>query len=228
MAVSGLPFILDRGCGLDVHKDTVVATIKVSNFVTETRTFLTFTDDLYELVEWLQSYNITEIAMESTGVYWRPVYAVLEDYFHILLVNARHIKNVPGQKTDKKDSEWICKLLLSGLLKGSFIPQEHIRELRELYRHRRKLIGMRTAEKNRLQNVLESANIKLGSVVSDVFGVSAMQMIRSIAQGQTDPLLLSCMSKGSLVKKHNDLLKALKGKITKHHQFMLTLILQSI
>lgn len=166
--------------------------------------------------------------MESTGVYWRPVYAVLEDYFHILLVNARHIKNVPGQKTDKKDSEWICKLLLSGLLKGSFIPQEHIRELRELYRHRRKLIGMRTAEKNRLQNVLESANIKLGSVVSDVFGVSAMQMIRSIAQGQTDPLLLSCMSKGSLVKKHNDLLKALKGKITKHHQFMLTLILQSI
>ena len=117
MAVSGLPFILDRGCGLDVHKDTVVATIKGSDFDTETKTFLTFTDDLYNLVEWLQAHSITQVAMESTGVYWRPVYAVLEDYFHILLVNARHIKNVPGQKTDKKDSEWITKLLLSGLLK---------------------------------------------------------------------------------------------------------------
>ncbi|WP_223110795.1 IS110 family RNA-guided transposase [Sphingobacterium hotanense] len=193
MAVSGLPFILDRGCGLDVHKDTVVATIKGSDFDTETKTFLTFTDDLYDLVQWLQSHSITQVAMESTGVYWRPVYAVLEDYFHILLVNARHIKNVPGQKTDKKDSEWISKLLLSGLLKGSFIPAQHIRELRELYRHRRKLIAMRTAEKNRLQNILESANVKLRSVVSDVFGVSAMEMVRSMAKGQSDPLLLASM-----------------------------------
>lgn len=113
MAVNGLPFILDRGCGLDVHKDTVVATIKGSDFETETRTFLTFTDDLYELVAWLQSYSITEVAMESTGVYWRPVYCILEDYCHVILVNARHIKNVPGQKTDKKDSEWICKLSIA-------------------------------------------------------------------------------------------------------------------
>jgi len=228
MAVSGLPFILDRGCGLDVHKDTVVATIKGSDFDTETKTFLTFTDDLYDLVQWLQSHSITQVAMESTGVYWRPVYAVLEDYFHILLVNARHIKNVPGQKTDKKDSEWISKLLLSGLLKGSFIPAQHIRELRELYRHRRKLIAMRTAEKNRLQNILESANVKLRSVVSDVFGVSAMEMVRSMAKGQSDPLLLASMAKGSLVKKHAELIKALTGKVTDHHRFMLTLILQSI
>lgn len=228
MAVSGLPFILDRGCGLDVHKDTVVATIKGSDFDTETKTFLTFTDDLYDVVQWLQSHSITQVAMESTGVYWRPVYAVLEDYFHILLVNARHIKNVPGQKTDKKDSEWISKLLLSGLLKGSFIPAQHIRELRELYRHRRKLIAMRTAEKNRLQNILESANVKLRSVVSDVFGVSAMEMVRSMAKGQSDPLLLASMAKGSLVKKHAELIKALTGKVTDHHRFMLTLILQSI
>lgn len=228
MAVSGLPFILDRGCGLDVHKDTVVATIKGSDFVTETKTFLTFTDDLYSLVEWLQSHSIRQVAMESTGVYWRPVYAVLEDYFDILLVNARHIKNVPGQKTDKKDSEWITKLLLSGLLKGSFIPPQHIRELRELYRHRRKLIAMRTAEKNRLQNILESANIKLRSVVSDVFGVSAMKMVLAMAEGPSDPLILANMAKGSLVKKHAELLKALTGKITDHHRFMLNLILQSI
>lgn len=139
-----------------------------------------------------------------------------------------HIKNVPGQKTDKKDSEWITKLLLSGLLKGSFTPPQHIRELRELFRHRGKLIAMRTAEKNRLQNILESANIKLRSVVSDVFGVSAMEMVRAMAKGQLDPLLLASMAKGSLVKKHAELLKALTGKITDHHRFMLNLILQSI
>jgi len=228
MAVSGLPFILECGCGLDVHKDTVVATIKGSDFETETRTFLTFTEDLHLLVGWLQEHHITDVAMESTGVYWRPVYAVLEDYFRILLVNARHIKNVPGQKTDKKDSEWIAKLLLSGLLRGSFIPAQHVRELRELFRHRRKLVAMRTSEKNRLQNILESANIKLRSVVSDVFGVSGQAMVRAIAAGQTDPLYLSAMAKGSLVKKHAELIKALNGRVTAHHRFMLNLILQSI
>ncbi|MDM1398244.1 IS110 family transposase [Myroides odoratimimus] len=228
MAVNGLPFILDRGCGLDVHKDTVVATIKGSDFETQTRTFLTFTDDLYEFVSWLQEYSITEVAMESTGVYWRPVYSVLEDYCHVILVNARHIKNVPGQKTDKKDSEWICKLLLSGLLKGSFIPDQQTRELRELYRHRRKLVSSRTAEKNRLQNVLESANIKLRSVVSDVFGVSAMQMIQAIIQGQTDPEILASFAKGSLKSKRNELIKALNGKVTQHHIFMLKTILETI
>ncbi|EHO10495.1 hypothetical protein HMPREF9714_01459 [Myroides odoratimimus CCUG 12901] len=228
MAVNGLPFILDRGCGLDVHKDTVVATIKGSDFETQTRTFLTFTDDLYEFVSWLQEYSITEVAMESTGIYWRPVYSVLEDYCHVILVNARHIKNVPGQKTDKKDSEWICKLLLSGLLKGSFIPDQQTRELRELYRHRRKLVSSRTAEKNRLQNVLESANIKLRSVVSDVFGVSAMQMIQAIIQGQTDPEILASFAKGSLKSKRNELIKALNGKVTQHHIFMLKTILETI
>ncbi len=228
MAVNGLPFILECGCGLDVHKDTVVATIKGSDFETQTKTFLTFTDDLYSLVEWLQEHHITDVAMESTGVYWRPVYAILEDYFRVIVVNARHIKNVPGQKTDKKDSEWIAKLLLSGLLKGSFIPPQHIRELRELFRHRRKLIAMRTSEKNRLQNILESANIKLRSVVSDVFGVSAFHMVQAIARGETDPVHLAGMAKGSLVKKHTDLVKALNGKVTAHHRYMLNMILQTI
>ena len=145
-----------------------------------------------------------------------------------MLVNAHHIKNVPGHKTDKKDSEWIAQLLLSGLLKGSFVPQQPIRELRFLYRHRRKLIGMRTAEKNRLQNILEDANIKLGSVVSDVFGISSIAMIQAIIKGETNPLILSDLARGSLLKKKEILVKALSGRITDHHRFMLKLVLQSI
>lgn len=228
MAVSEIPLLLDRGCGIDVHKDMVVTSIKGKDIDSETKTFPCFTDDLYELVGYLQNQGITYIAMESTGVYWKPVYAVLEEFFEIILVNARHIKNVPGQKTDKKDSEWIAQLLLSGLLKGSFVPPQHIRELRSLYRHRRKLVSQRTAEKNRLQNVLEDANIKLGSVVSDVFGVSAQAMVKAIAKGQNNPHVLAKLAKGSLVKKHDLLVKALTGKITEHHRFMLNLILDSI
>lgn len=228
MAASELPIILSCGCGLDVHKDTVVASIKGIDIEAQTKTFSTFTNDLYELVGWLQGHGISHIAMESTGVYWKPVYHILEEFFEIMLVNARHIKNVPGHKTDKKDSEWIAKLLLSGLLKGSFVPDQPIRELRVLYRHRRKLIGMRTAEKNRLQNILEDANIKLASVVSDVFGVSGMAMVEAMAQGQTDPLTLAALAKGSLVKKKDLLIRALTGKLTDHHQFMLQFVLQSI
>lgn len=228
MAVSELPIILDCGCGLDVHRDTVVASIKGKDIDSQTKTFSTFTDDLYELSGWLQNHGITFVAMESTGVYWKPVYAVLEEFFTILLCNARHIKNVPGQKTDKKDSEWIAKLLLSGLLKGSFVPEQDVRELRDLYRHRRKLIGMRTSEKNRLQNVLEQANIKLGSVVSDVFGVSGRAMVNAIADGQTDPKNLARLAKGSLIKKHDLLVKALNGKVTEHHRFMIKFVLNTI
>lgn len=228
MAVSELPIILNRGCGLDVHKDNVVASIKGKDIKSETRTFLTFTEDLNELVSWLQNHGISEVAMESTGVYWKPVYNILEEFFNIILVNARHIKNVPGQKTDKKDSEWIAKLLLSGLLKGSFIPPEDIRSLRALNRHRRKLIHKRTAEKNRLQNVLEDANIKLGSVMSNIFGVSGQAMVNALIAGQNNPEILSNLAKGSLVKKKDKLIKALNGKLTDHHRFMLKLILESI
>ena len=228
MAVSELPIILNRGCGLDVHKDNVVASIKGKDIKSETKTFLTFTEDLYELVAWLQNHGISEVAMESTGVYWKPVYHILEEFFNIILVNARHIKNVPGQKTDKKDSEWIAKLLLSGLLKGSFIPPQDIRELRALNRHRRKLIHKCTAEKNRLQNVLEDANIKLGSVISDIFSVSGTAMVNALVNGQNNPEVLANLSKGSLVKKKDLLIKALNGKVTDHHRFMLKLILDSI
>ena len=166
--------------------------------------------------------------MESTGVYWKPVYYILEDFFKILLVNARHIKNVPGHKTDKKDSEWIAKLLISGLLKGSFVPTQNIRELRVLHRHRRKLIGQRTAEKNRLQNILEDANIKLGSVTSDVFGKTGQAIIEAIIAGQTDPGQLADLAKGSLIGKKDKLRKALNGKITQHHRFMLLIIVSTI
>ncbi len=228
LPVEEFPRIIERGCGLDVHQRTVVASIKGKDIVERTQTFGTFTEELEELIGFLQNEGVTHIAMESTGVYWKPVYYVLEEYFEVLLVNARHIKNVPGHKTDKKDSEWIAKLLLSGLLKGSFVPREDIRELRVLHRHRRKLIGERTAEKNRLQNILEDANIKLGSVVSDVFGVSGMAIISAIAAGEKDPDKLANLAKGSLAGKKDELKKALYGRITEHHIFMLRLILDSI
>ncbi|WP_320167988.1 IS110 family transposase [Mangrovibacterium marinum] len=226
--VEEFPRIIERGCGLDVHKDTVVASIKGKDIVERTETFGTFTEELEKLIGFLQNEGVSHIAMESTGVYWKPVYYVLEEYFEILLVNARHIKNVPGQKTDKKDSEWIAKLLLSGLLKGSFVPRQDIRELRVLHRHRRKLTHQRTAEKNRLQNILEDANIKLGSVVSDVFGKTGTAIVLAIASGEKDPGKLSELAKGSLVRKKAELKKALYGRITEHHIFMLQLILASI
>ena len=166
--------------------------------------------------------------MESTGVYWKPVYYVLEPYFELLLVNARHIKNVPGHKTDKKDSEWIAKLLLSGLLKKSFVPNQQTRELRTLYRHRKKLINQRSTEKNRLHNILEDANIKLGSVVSDVFGKTGMDILRHLAKGITDHHKLSELARGSLVRKKDKLKEALYGRFSEHHEFMLNLILQTI
>lgn len=228
MAAVIFPVYVERGCGLDVHQQTVVASITGKGIEEQTKTFGTFTGDLHQLVGWLQNNGITHIAMESTGVYWKPVYYILEDFFHIILVNARHIKNVPGHKTDKKDSEWIAKLLMSGLLKGSFVPPQHIRELRVLHRHRRKLIGQRTAEKNRLQNILEDANIKLGNVVSDVFGKTGKTIIHALINGITDPVQLANLAKGSLVRKKEQLSKALNGKITTHHCFMLTLIVNTI
>jgi len=228
MTTEQFPLIIERGCGIDVHKETAVSTIKGIDITTETKTFKTFTEDLLELAGWLQNNGVTHIAMESTGVYWKPVYYILEPFFEIVLVNARHIKNVLGQKTDKKDSEWIAKLLLSGLLKGSFVPPEDTRALRGLYRHRRKLVSQRTAEKNRLQNILEDANIKLGSVVSDVFGVSGLAMIRTIVKGENDPQLLARLAKGSLTKKKDLLIKALNGRVTSYHRFMLDFILKTI
>jgi len=222
------PQLIARGCGLDVHKDTVVATIKGTGLQEQTRTFCTFTQDLEEFSTWLKTHQVTHIAMESTGIYWRPVYYVLESSFQIMLVNARHIKNVPGHKTDKKDSEWIAKLLLSGLLKHSFVPDSSVRELRSLLRHRRKLVNERSKEKNRLQNILEDANIKLGSVVSDVFSKTGQGIIDLLLEGVTDPVLLSNQAKGSLIGKKQTLVKALYGRFADRHRFMLKLIIDTM
>ncbi|MGX5858764.1 IS110 family transposase [Dyadobacter jiangsuensis] len=228
MAVVEFPQLIARGCGLDVHKDTVVASIKGTGIQEETRTFATFTRDLEDLSHWLEGHQITHIAMESTGVYWRPVYYVLEGHFEIILVNARHIKNVPGHKTDKKDSEWIAKLLLSGLLRHSFVPEGWVRELRTLLRHRKKLVNERSREKNRLQNILEDANIKLGSVVSDVFSKTGQGIVDLLMEGITDPVVLSSQAKGSLVNKKQVLQQALYGRFCERHRFMLKLLTETM
>lgn len=220
--------IIYRGCGIDVHKDNVVVTIKGEGLKEETRTFSTFTSSLLLLVEWLKVNEVTHVAMESTGVYWKPVFNIIEPHFELLLVNARHIKHVPGHKTDCKDSAWIAKLLLSGLLKGSFIPPRPNRELRELYRYKRKVVSQRVAEYNRLQKVLEDANIKIASVMSDVFGVSGWAMICAIIEGESNPVKLASLARGSLKKKIPQLTEALRGNITEHHRFMLRLSKKAI
>lgn len=220
--------VVERGCGMDVHKETVVATVAGIGIKQETRTFRTFTNSLRELNEWLRSLGITDVAMESTGIYWKPVFNVLEADFKIMLVNARHVKNVPGHKTDTKDSRWITKLLLSGLLKGSFIPPVEIRELRDLFRYKRKLTGQVSAERNRLQKILEDANIKLSSVVSDTFGVSATRIIDALLEGQEDTEELVKLCHGRLNSKKEALQEALVGKLTPHHKFMLRTIKRSM
>lgn len=222
------PLVISRGCGLDVHQGSLVASIKGIDIIDQTQTFGSFTEDIYQLVGWLQNNGITHVAMESTGVYWKPVYNILEGFFKIILVNARYIKNVPGHKTDLKDSLWIAKLLMSGLLKASFIPQEDIRHLKDLNRLRRKKIGERTSEKNRLQNVLEDCNIKLSSVVSDVFGQTGKAIINAIMSGENNPETLSQLAKGSLRGKMDQLKKALNGRVTDHHIFLLKLMSANI
>ena len=156
--------VIKVGCGIDVHKDIIVATVGSSNSEWETREFEAYTSSLTDLRDWCKSQGVTHVAMESTGVYWKPVFNILEEDFEILLVNARHVRNVPGHKTDKKDSAWLSKLLLSGLLKGSFIPPSDIRDLRDLVRYKKKVIGQMASEKNRIIKILEDANIKLSGV----------------------------------------------------------------
>lgn len=221
--------VIEVGCGLDVHKETIVATIRSSSKDYETREFSSFTSSLTELRDWCKTKNVTHIAMESTGVYWKPVYNVLEDdAFEIVLVNARHVKNIPGHKTDKKDSAWLSKLLLSGLLKGSFIPPVDIRELRDLVRYKNKLTQFIAAEKNRMIKTLEDCNVKLSSVVSNVQGVSATKMVNAIIDGETDTEKLVAFAHGRLNTDKETIKKALEGKVTKHHRFMLQMIRESI
>jgi transposase len=220
-----------RCCGLDVHKESVVACLMIregGKVHKEVRTFLTMTVDLVVLHDWLKAHQVTHVAMESTGIYWRPVFNLLEGDFTVLLVNAAHIKTVPGRKTDVKDCEWIADLLSHGLLRGSFIPPEPIRDLRDLTRYRKSLTDERVREVNRLQKFLEAANIKLSSVANDVMGASGRAMLEALTAGSTDPQVLSELAKGRLRKKLPELRKALEGRFRPHHRFMVGEILTHI
>ncbi|MBN2980450.1 MULTISPECIES: IS110 family transposase [Cohnella] len=208
-------------CGLDVHKKNIVA-CTITPEGKETRTFGTMTDDLILLMDWLKTKGCTHAAMESTGPYWKPIYNLLElEEIEALVVNAQHIKNVPGRKTDVKDAEWIAGLLRHGLLKGSYIPNREQRELRELIRYRRSLIEERAREVSRIQKVLEGANIKLSSVASNVLGKSGRAMIEAMIAGETDPEALSDLAKRKLRSKKADLKRALNGLMGPHQKLML-------
>lgn len=220
--------VVERGCGMDVHKGTVVVTIRGKGIKTQTKSYSTFTRSLIKLKKWLNKHGITHIAMESTGVYWKPVFNILGDDFEILLVNARHVKNVPGNKTDKKDSRWLAKLLLSGLLRGSFIPTQEIRELRDLSRYRKKLTHQISAEKNRFQKILEDANIKLSSVLSDVFGATGKKIMARILEGDYQPEQLLYYVHGRVKASREEIKEALTGYVRDHHRFMLKTILSNI
>jgi len=215
-----------RCCGLDVHKKTVAACLIISTEgpepVKEIRTFRTMTADLLALADWLQEAGCTHVAMESTGVYWRPVYNLLEGQCELLVVNAQHIKTVPGRKTDVKDAAWIAELLRHGLLRGSFIPSKPQRQLRELTRYRSTLVQDHARTLNRLQAVLEDANLKLASVVTDIYGVSARAMLAAILSGERDVETLADLARGRLRAKRAQLKEALEGRVTAHHSFLLT------
>ena len=207
-------------CGLDVHTKTVVACL-INHGKKQVRTFSTMTDDLLALADWLTSAGCTHVAIESTGVYWKPVFNLLEGLLTVILVNARHVKAVPGRKTDVKDCEWLADLLRHGLLKASFIPPLHIRELRELTRYRQTLVKEQTALANRVQKLIESANIKLGQVATDVLGASGRLMLRALADGEQHSFKLAEMARGKLTKKKAELQRALKGHLTSAQRFVL-------
>jgi transposase len=222
----GMEVVYARCCGLDVHKRTVVACLIVPGEDgqphKEIRTFETLTDDLLKLADWLSEQGVTHVAMESTGVYWKPVWNLLEgDTLTLLLVNAAQIKAVPGRKTDVRDCEWIADLLRHGLLRGSYVPDRPQRELRELTRYRTALVRERSAEVNRLQKVLEGANIKLAGVASDVMGKSGREILAALVEGWTDPQALAQLAKGQLREKIPQLERALAGRFGTHQRFLI-------
>jgi transposase len=224
--------LLDCCAGLDVHKKTVVACIRrvgTDGAVTsQVRTFATVTTELLALSDWLDEQGVHDVAMESTGVYWKPVFNQLEGRFAVMLVNAQRLKNVPGRKTDVKDAEWIAQLLQYGLLSPSFIPPPEIRQLRDLTRQRTELIRDRAAVVNRIHKVLEDANIKLASVASDILGASGRAMLGAIVAGCEDPESLAELAKKQLRGKIPELKRALHGRITEHHRFLLKALLDQI
>jgi transposase len=227
-----LPLLYACCAGLDVHKATVVACVlltapsgKVSKAL---RTFATTTTGLRDLVDWLAQKGVTHVAMESTGIYWRPVFNLLEGCFEVILVNAQHMKAVPGQKTDIKDAQWIAELLRHGLLSASFIPPKPIRELRDLVRARKTLVYQRTQAINRIQKVLKTANIKLSSVASDVLGKSGRDMIEALLAGVSDAEQLSDLARGRLRKKLPALREALEGRVEPTHRVLVHQLLEQI
>ena len=229
-SVAGLGALYGRVCGLDVHKKVVVACVRILDLKDGTvqstlRQFGTMTADLLELRRWLAEQKVTHVAMESTGVYWQPVFNLLEGHFQTWVVNAQHIKKVPGRKTDMKDAEWIAQLMQCGLLRPSFIPDRQQRELRDLTRQQTKLVQQRNAVDNRVQKVLETANVKLGSVASDVLGVSGRKMIEALIAGEKDTSVLAELAQKKLREKIPQLQRALEGEINDHHRFLLRQLL---
>jgi transposase len=224
--------LIERGCGLDVHQQTVVATLLVGAADVKpkktTRTFGTCCQDLLALRDWLKAQGCTHVGMESTGVYWKPVYAVLESEFEVFVGNARNIKAVPGRKTDVKDSEWLAELVRHGLIEKSFVPNPPQRALRELLRYRRKIVEEGAAQRNRLLKELETAGIKLGAVLTDVFGVSGRRMIEALIEGQATPAQMADLAAGSAQVKRPALERALEGKLPPWQRTLLRLQMQRI
>ncbi len=212
------------GAGIDVHKKNVVVNcrrVEGQEVEIETRTFGTTTPELLQMTDWIASWGVTDVAMESTGVYWHPVYNLLEGSYEVLVVNAKHIKHVPGRKTDVKDAEWIAELLSYGLLKASFVPDKPQRDMRDLTRYRTKLVQERAREVNRVQKLLEGANIKLASVATDVLGVSGRLMLKALIEGKASEKEMAELAKGRMRSKIPELEKALTGIVNEHHRFML-------
>jgi transposase len=221
--------VFERVCGLDVHKATIAASVRVPDAkgkrVQYVQTFGTTTADLLALRDWLEAHGVTHVAMESTGVYWKPVYYVLEERVTCLLVNAAHVKKVPGRKTDVQDCAWLAQLLEHGLLRGSFVPPAPIRELRDLTRYRKSLIQERAREANRVHKMLEDAGIKLATVARDVLGTSGRAMLEALVQGTNDPAVLAELARGRMRTKLPALRQALTGHFRPHHAFLTTQIL---
>jgi len=227
-----MELLIARCAGLDVHQATVVATVRVPGDAGDrrivTETFGTMTPDLLALRDGLQAYGVTHVALESTGVYWKPIYYVLEDAFTLLLINMRTLKHVPGRKTEVKDSEWLAQLLECGLLRSSFVPPPPIRELRDLTRYRRQQVRDQAQEVNRLCKVLEDAGLKLTTVMSDVMGASGRAMLAALIDGTTDPTVLADLARGKLRKKLPALRQALQGRFRPHHAFLIEQILAKV
>ena len=227
-----MDIIFSNVAGLDVHKKTILACVRTVNAAgksrSEVRQFSTMTSELLKLSDWLASRNVTHVAMESTGVFWKPVWNILEGRFELLLVNPRELKQVPGRKTDVKDAQWIAQLLQCGLLKSSFVPPRPQRELRDLTRHRAQLVDEHTRVANRIHKVLEDANIKLGMVASDILGKSGRAMLRALIAGEREPAKLADLAKRRLREKIPQLKLALEGHLTEHHVFMLTRLMHHL